>query len=458
MGKLRQAAGKLLLPWKGPPDSDPYPLGLCRIVKEPWMSSHMFLLSCPVQHYAWGKVGFSSEVAQLLASSDPMMVQIEEDKPYAEMWMGTHPRGDAVILDTDISEKTLGKWIANNLPCLGQSVKKTYGDLPFLFKVLSVNTALSIQAHPSKELAAKLHAQAPEHYPDNNHKPEMAIALTPFQALCGFRPVQEIVDFFQKVPELRLLIGSKAAEQLEQSMGQDLQTISSALRVCFTKMMKSEKGDFEEQLNILVKRVSQEVAEGKDVTACNGELLLRLHGQYPGDIGCFVIYFLNLVMLQPGEAIFLEANEPHAYLNGDCVECMACSDNTVRAGLTPKFIDVTTLCDMLNYTPAPRSSKLFSPVVDEVDPYVSIYNPPIPEFAVLQIKVPSTTRFYVVTNIESASILLVVKGKAKGNPSVSKSELSLQRGTVVFIAADEFLSLELSPGQDLLMFRACCLL
>ncbi|XP_078006931.1 mannose-6-phosphate isomerase isoform X2 [Phascolarctos cinereus] len=374
------------------------------------------------------------------------------------MWMGTHPRGDAVIPDTDISEKTLGKWIANNLPCLGNSVKKTYGNLPFLFKVLSVNTALSIQAHPNKELAAKLHAQAPEHYPDNNHKPEMAIALTPFQALCGFRPVQEIVDFLQKVPELRLLIGSKAAEELEQSVGQDLQTISSALRVCFTKMMKSEKEDFEEQLHILVKRISQEVAEGKDVTDCNGALLLKLHEQYPGDIGCFIIYFLNLVMLKPGEAIFLEANEPHAYLNGDCVECMACSDNTVRAGLTPKFIDVTTLCDMLNYTPAPSSSKLFPPVADEVDPYVFIYNPPVPEFAVLQIKVPSTTRFYTVTNIESASILLVVKGKAKGNPAVSKSELSLQRGTVVFIAANEFLSLELSPEEDLLMFRACCLL
>ncbi|XP_072484426.1 mannose-6-phosphate isomerase isoform X2 [Notamacropus eugenii] len=416
----------------------------------------VFLLSCPVQHYAWGKVGFSSEVAQLLASSDPL-VHIQEDKPYAEMWMGTHPRGDAVIPDIHISEKTLGQWITNNLNCLGPSVKETYQDLPFLFKVLSVNTALSIQAHPDKELAVKLHAQAPEHYPDKNHKPEMAIALTPFQALCGFRPIQEIVGFLHKVPELRLLIGNEAAEQLEQSMGQDLQAMSSALRVSFTKMMKREKKDFEEQLNILVKRISQQVAEGKDVTDSNGVLLLKLHAQYPGDIGCFVIYFLNLVILQPGEAIFLQANEPHAYLNGDCVECMACSDNTVRAGLTPKFIDVTTLCDMLNYTPAPSSSKLFPAVIDESDPYVSIYNPPIPEFTVLKIKVPSTIPLYMMNKIESASILLVVKGKATGNSAALKSELSLQRGTVVFIAANESLSLELSSEEDLLMFRACCL-
>ncbi|XP_068927251.1 mannose-6-phosphate isomerase isoform X2 [Petaurus breviceps papuanus] len=275
----------------------------------------VFLLSCPVQHYAWGKVGFSSEVAQLLASSDPL-VHIQEDKPYAEMWMGTHPRGDAVISDIHISEKTLGQWITNNQTCLGRSIKETYQDLPFLFKVLSVNTALSIQAHPNKELAVKLHAQAPEHYPDKNHKPEMAIALTPFHALCGFRPVQEIVGFLHKVPELRLLIGTEAVKHLEQSVGQDLQAASSALRACFTRMMKSEKKDFEEQLNVLVKRISQEAAEGKDMTDSNGELLLKLHGQYPGDVGCFVIYFLNLVILEPGDAIFLKANEPHAYLSG----------------------------------------------------------------------------------------------------------------------------------------------
>ncbi|XP_043837538.1 mannose-6-phosphate isomerase isoform X2 [Dromiciops gliroides] len=374
------------------------------------------------------------------------------------MWMGTHPRGDAVITNTCISVKTLGQWITSNLTSLGSRVKETYQDLPFLFKVLSVNTALSIQAHPNKELAAKLHAQAPEHYPDKNHKPEMAIALTPFQALCGFRPVEEIVGFLQKVPELRSLIGNEAAAQLEQSVGQDPQAVSSALRVGFTKMMKSEKAAFEEQLRVLVKRISQEVAEGKDVTESNGELLLKLHGQYPGDIGCFVIYFLNMVRLEPGDAIFLGANEPHAYLNGDCVECMACSDNTVRAGLTPKFIDVTTLCDMLNYTPAPSSSKLFPPMADEEDPYVSIYNPPVPEFKVLQIKIPSTVHFYMVTNIDSASILLVVKGKAQGNSLASKSDIFLHRGSVVFISANESLSLELSPAEDLLMFRACCAL
>uniref|UniRef100_A0A8C0MWJ0 Mannose-6-phosphate isomerase n=1 Tax=Canis lupus familiaris TaxID=9615 RepID=A0A8C0MWJ0_CANLF len=276
----------------------------------------VFPLSCAVQHYAWGKMGSSSEVAQLLASSDPAAA-ISEDKPYAELWMGSHPRGDAKILDDRISQKTLGQWIAENQDCLGSKVKDMFhGKLPFLFKVLSVETALSIQAHPNKELAEKLHLQAPQHYPDANHKPEMAVALTSFQGLCGFRPVEEILTFLTKVPEFQFLIGDKAATQLKQSMGGDSRSMASALQSCFSHLMKSEKKVVVEQLNLLVKRISQQVAAGNNMEDIYGELLLQLHQQYPGDIGCFAIYFLNLLTLKPGEAMFLEANVPHAYLKG----------------------------------------------------------------------------------------------------------------------------------------------
>ncbi|XP_072837909.2 mannose-6-phosphate isomerase [Pogona vitticeps] len=418
----------------------------------------VFPLACVVQNYAWGKLGRDSEVAKLLASSDPM-VQIEEDKAYAELWMGAHPKGDAVILDNRIPQKTLGQWIADNPACLGAKVKDAFqGQLPFLFKVLSVNTALSIQAHPNKELAEKLHAQYPEHYPDANHKPEMAIALTPFEGLCGFRPVEEIVAFLQNVSEFRALIGSVAAEQLERSVGDDPRGVSAALRVCFTRMMKTEKKVFVDQLNMLVKRISREAAEGKDTSPSCGELLLRLHSQYPGDIGCFAIYFLNLMKLQPGECMFLGANEPHAYLNGDCIECMACSDNTVRAGLTPKFIDVLTLCEMLNYTPAPSSSKLLAPTQSRTDPHVYLYDPPIPDFAVMKIELPASNKLYLISAIDSASILLVVQGTATGTSTAAVSEMALHRGSVLFISANESVSLHMSSGEGMLLFRACCLL
>ncbi|XP_075361768.1 mannose-6-phosphate isomerase isoform X2 [Mycteria americana] len=360
----------------------------------------VFPLSCAVQSYSWGKVGLESEVAKLLASGDPL-VQIQPDQPYAELWMGAHPRGDAIIRDNRIPQKTLGQWIADNPACLGAKVKDTFhGCLPFLFKVLSVNTALSIQAHPNKELAAKLHAQFPEHYPDANHKPEMAIALTPFEGLCGFRPVEEIVSFLQAVPELRALIGEVAAEQLERSGSDDPRGVSAALRVCFTRLMKSEKKFFVDQLNMLVKRITQE----------------------------------------------------------DCVECMACSDNTVRAGLTPKFIDVLTLCEMLNYTPAPSSSKIFPAAQSQLDPSVYLYDPPVPDFAIMRIEIPPSIKLYLVSAVDSASILLVIQGTAVGTSTAAASEMTLRRGSVLFISANESISLHLSSPDGMLLFRACCLL
>ncbi|XP_017288390.1 mannose-6-phosphate isomerase isoform X2 [Kryptolebias marmoratus] len=345
----------------------------------------VFPLTCAVQNYLWGKIGLDSEVAKLVVGGDPLAV-IEDGKPYAELWMGSHPKGDAQIKDNRIAQTTLGQWIAHYPACLGSKVKDAFqGQLPFLFKVLSVNTALSIQAHPNKELAASLHAQFPEHYPDNNHKPEMAIALTRFQGLCGFRPVEEILAFLQLVPEFHALVGYDAAEELRCSVGDEDRT-SQALKKCFSRMMSCEKKVFVDELNELVKRVSEEGAAGKDTSSSNGELLLRLHSQYPGDIGCFSIYFLNYVVLEPGQAMFLGANEPHAYIYGDCIECMACSDNTVRAGLTRKYIDVNTLCEMLNYKPAPASSKIFPCVQDPSDPCVTLYDPSVPDFTVIKIQ------------------------------------------------------------------------
>ncbi|XP_053451986.1 mannose-6-phosphate isomerase isoform X3 [Nycticebus coucang] len=376
-------------------------------------SPRVFPLSCAVQQYAWGKMGSSSEVAQLLASSDPL-AQISEDKPYAEvrpglyfsppylqLWMGTHPRGDAKILDNRITQKTLGQWIAENQDCLGSKVKDTFnGNLPFLFKVLSVETALSIQAHPNKELAEKLHLQAPQHYPDANHKPEMAIALTPFQGLCGFRPVEEIVTFLKKVPEFQFLVGDNAATQLKQSMSCDSQAVASAVQNGFSHLMKSEKKVVVEQLNLLVKRISQQ----------------------------------------------------------DCVECMACSDNTVRAGLTPKFIDVPTLCEMLNYTPSASKDRIFLPTRSQEDPYLSIYDPPVPDFTIMKMEVPGSMIEYKVLALDSASILLMVHGTVTASTPTAQTTISLQRGGVLFIGANESVSLKLTESKDLLIFRACCLL
>lgn len=403
-----------------------------------------------VQQYSWGKLGLDSEVAQLLLLNNPG-TNIDRDQPYAELWMGAHPKADSGIAVDRIPERTLGDWIRSHPESLGTKVREKFnGKLPFLFKVLSVRTALSIQAHPDRDLALHLHAQFPEHYPDDNHKPEMTIALTPFTGLCGFRPVCEILEFLLEVPEFLLVVGADAVEDLKS--GLDRAGISRTLKSCFSRMMNCDKAMIQDQLQTLVQRVQQDVSQGRDVSSCLGDLLLKLNSQFPGDIGCFSIYFLNLISLQPGDAMFLRANEIHAYIYGDCVEVMACSDNTVRAGLTPKFLDVQTLCEMLDYNPAPAESKRFPCRRDDHDSHVSIYDPPIPDFTVMRIQVSSGEE-YTVQPIDSGSILLVISGSAR---SLTSDDITLGRGSVLWLSANHSLSLEVTSSLEL--FRACCLL
>uniref|UniRef100_A0A8C4NKL1 Mannose-6-phosphate isomerase n=1 Tax=Eptatretus burgeri TaxID=7764 RepID=A0A8C4NKL1_EPTBU len=390
------------------------------------MARPVFPLRCVVQQYAWGKIGEASEVAQLLASSGDFG-DIAHDQPYAELWMGTHPKGEAEIADDHIRPSKLSHWILDNAQCLGECVHARFGaKLPFLFKVLSVNQSLSIQAHPNKANAEYLHAHHPEHYPDANHKPEMAIALTPFLGLCGFRPLCEILDF----------LDGKIENFIFSCL---IESETFFLCVCLFGFLNTS------------------VASGGDVSGSNGHLLLKLHKQFPGDVGCFVIYFLNVLQLQPGDAMFLGANEPHAYLYGDCIECMACSDNTVRAGLTSKFIDVPTLCTMLNYTPAPPESKVFCSRFDPDDPFAKIYDPPVPDFTVICLQVSfSMGENYTIAAVNSASIIITIRGVAIG--ITEGRPLEFKRGKVMFISAGKSVALSIEPKADMLMFRACCLL
>ena len=145
-----------------------------------------------VQAYAWGMIGSQSLVAQLASKSST----IDSTQPYAEYWMGTHPKGQSYLEDS--TGKTLKEYLGK--------------DLPFLFKVLSVRTALSIQAHPNKEHARILHQQNPKEYPDDNHKPEMAVALTQFECLCAFRPYEQINGFLQQYEQLQILCDKQVFE------------------------------------------------------------------------------------------------------------------------------------------------------------------------------------------------------------------------------------------------------
>ncbi|XP_034249977.1 mannose-6-phosphate isomerase [Thrips palmi] len=396
-------------------------------------------IRCAVQPYAWGKLGHNSEVASLQECAHPDFC-IEETKPYAELWMGAHTSAPSLIKG---SNEKLNEWISRNPEVLGENVREKFGDeLPFLFKVLSVNKALSIQAHPNKEHAEKLHCERPDLYKDPNHKPELAIALTPFEALCGFRPIQQIKDFLGNIPELGAIIG-EAGSNLQTS---DEAGIQTALRQCFKALMTCPAESVRAQLSSLVERHSSLDESSRSLELAG--LVSRLASEFPGDVGCFCVYFLNYLTLKPGEALYLGPNEPHAYLSGDCIECMACSDNVVRAGLTPKYMDVDTLCQMLTYHCEEADNKKFLPT--RLDSYSQLFSPPVPDFAVAKIEIPGEVANYTVGPRSSASIILAVSGQG-----CSQQDLQIRRGSVIFIPVGQELSISTYGYKDpLLLFQA----
>ncbi|KAI1466251.1 mannose-6-phosphate isomerase [Daldinia caldariorum] len=435
-------------------------------------------LQCGVNSYDWGKIGSESAAAKFAAATASDNLSIEPDKPYAELWMGTHPSNPSKDLE---SGRTLLELVEENQMLLSPSVKAKYGPkLPFLFKVLSINKALSIQAHPDKKLAEQLHAKDPKNYPDDNHKPEMAIAITDFEGLCGFRPLGEIAHFLSSVPALRQLVGEDAAKAFIATVrGQESDASSEstaqnkrALQSTFAALMKSSQEDVASAAKLLVSDAESRGSEFADggVESTSGEvmaeLVVRLNKQFPDDIGLFVLFFLNYVKLSPGEALFLKADDIHAYLSGDIIECMAASDNVVRAGFTPKFKDVQTLVDLLTYNYAPIEEQKMSPkeypyVVLNRTAYssgseVTLYDPPIDEFSVIRTVLNGEGSKATFDPIDGPSIVICTGGN--GKITVGPKTEEIKEGYVFFVGATAELTLESQGGQDdsFTTFKAFC--
>ena len=231
--------------------------------------------------------------------------------------MGTHPNCPSLVASTG---EGLQSWIEKHPTSLGPLVSHTFGpNLPFLFKVLSVNKSLSIQSHPNKALAEKLHSAHPKLYPDPNHKPEMALALNSFEALCGFCSTSEIKAALNQIPELESCIGSepcasiRAIPENQGEGGGEGGGSREMLRAAFTSLMTCEASKVKEAVAALISRLSSK----GDLTEKEA-LAIRLDKQYPGgDVGVLSCFFLNLLRLNPGQAIHLPANVPHAYLDGE---------------------------------------------------------------------------------------------------------------------------------------------
>jgi mannose-6-phosphate isomerase len=376
------------------------------------------LLRNTIQDYDWGS---TDAIPELLG------IKNLAHKPMAELWMGAHPKAPSKVncdgqwhLLTDLIKKTprdiLGPKVARNF----------HNQLPLLFKVLAAAKPLSIQAHPNLKLAKEgfeyeNNADIPidagnRNYKDVNHKPECICALSPFWALSGFRDFSDILSLMGKICP----VGLKAnIDQLKKHSD------SQGLKQFFTNLMSMEaehqKGVIDEALQN-ARRRSDEAPEFDWMT--------KLSVEYPFDIGLLAPLLLNLVLLRPGQALFLPPGELHAYLEGTGIELMANSDNVLRGGLTPKHVDVPELLKILNFKP------LHINILEEQkkDKTEGQYDSFAEEF-VLSVIAISDGEFYQQSNLESVEILLCTEGAARVEESGNQKSLNIKKGDSILIPA-----------------------
>ncbi|EGQ7914253.1 TPA: mannose-6-phosphate isomerase, class I [Vibrio parahaemolyticus] len=382
------------------------------------ISSHSFFqMKNKIQNYAWGS---TSSIHDLFGFSN------ETNEPQAEVWMGTHPNGCSEV-QIEQNMLPLSELIKQNQPAyLSAETAAKFGDLPFLFKILAAEHALSIQVHPSKQDAEigfekEQRAGIPlnashRNYKDPNHKPELVYALTSYQAMNGFRSYSEIIEAFSlcDIDELRAPLDAFKH-----------QANSQGLRDFFVHILTMEGETKERALKQLLAHASRQSEQGTDSDVF--QLILDLSTQYPGDVGLFAPLLLNVITLQPGEAMFLSARTPHAYIKGTGLEIMANSDNVLRAGLTPKHMDVEELVKCTDFVPKPFNSLVLEPNANGCQ---SLYPVPVADFSFCILNQPNNE----VVEANSAEILMAIDADLT-LISDNGETLTAAKGQSVFVPA-----------------------
>ena len=376
------------------------------------------ILKNTVQNYAWGSL---TAIADLLGVSNPTNI------PQAELWMGAHPKAPSEV-------QYDGRWMSlvdliEKYPkdILGKAVAQKFNNtLPYLFKVLAAASPLSIQAHPNlvqaregfrRENSLEIPINSPQrNYRDDNHKPECICALTPFWALCGFRKISTIVSYFNAICPVGLN---------DELTALRLNSSTKGLKHFFSTLLTL---DADRRQSVIDEAVSN-VRKGKNKDAAY-EWILKLSDAYPHDIGILSPILLNLLCLEPGQAIFLGAGQLHAYLDGVGIELMANSDNVLRGGLTPKHVDVSELLKVLHFA----EHEVTFLESDKNNGYERVYACPAEEFALSIITLPENES-YLRLNGRSVEILLCTEGRAELMDMDRKDHLSLKKGMSAIIPA-----------------------
>lgn len=372
-----------------------------------------FIMKNKIQNYAWGS---KDSISKLFGIANP------QQQPQAEIWMGAHPNGCSEV-EINGETYTLSELIAyDKARFLTEKTAASFGELPYLFKVLAADKALSVQVHPSKEEAeigyAKENAAgialtaANRNYKDPNHKPELVYAITAYQAMNGFRATDDIISNFAKlnIDNLEALVTELRNNPSE-----------SGLETFFTQLLSLQG---EEKRTAVAELLAWAQSEHTDPL---NTLILELAKEYPNDIGLFAPLMLNVITLQPGEAMYLDARTPHAYLKGTGLEVMANSDNVLRAGLTPKHMDVEELAKCTLFKEKPASTLLLQPHEENG---ALLFPVPVPDFKFALYNSPENT----LVTVTSAEILFPIDDDATLIHD-SGVKVTISKGQSVFVPA-----------------------
>ena len=377
----------------------------------------IYPLNGRLQHYVWGGERYI-----------PHLLHIDKtESHYAEYWLGVHQSAPSQILDVQ-EEISLSDFLHQNPTTLGTQSRQLFGDnLPYLLKILDVANPLSIQLHPTKEQAKIGFAQEnaagiplndPKRtYKDDNHKPEMMIALSDFWLLHGFKTKAQILDTLRQRPSLAELATKLTSQNLADFYADIMLATQDQLAQWLLPIIDSQQKAYEQ---------NQLAMQNPDYW-----VLYTLHAMQISrdklDAGLMSFYLFNIVNLQVGEGIFQAAGVPHAYLRGQNIELMACSDNVIRGGLTPKHVDIEQLLKIIDCSeivpqiiaPAPKNQ-------------VYTYPTPIADFALSNM--PYAKKTEISDRTLNGTILLVMAGEI--TLEAAQQKLTLKQGQAAFIEAD----------------------
>jgi mannose-6-phosphate isomerase len=391
----------------------------------------------PVRDYDWG----STSVLAHLQGREP------HGGPEAELWMGAHPSSpSALVTGPDAAARPLPDAVAGDpAAVLGDAAVARFGPrLPFMLKVLAVERPLSLQVHPDAARALAVHDPAGgSPYVDAFAKPELIVAVEELSAIFGFRPAAEAARLLGSLgtPQATALAADLSAA-LEAGEGDE-----AALRAAFRRLVTWPADD----VPALVAAAATAVAglpantAGDPVPAEAHRWVGRLAELHPHDPLVLAPLLLGMIRLAPGEAVFVPAGVPHAYLSGTGVEILAASDNVVRAGLTTKRVDVAELLTIVDSRPG---AEPLTPAVDLGGGEVA-WQPPVPDFRLTHVRVSGTAR--PAPEVGGPQILLCLRGAV--TVRAGGAEVALRGGESAFVTAAAG-PLELSGDGE--VFRAAC--